>query len=79
MQAESGKTRRDAFLEVADIAVTSRYYARNAARLLKPKRRRGAIPLLTHTTELRHPKASSPSPPPGTTRSAWPPATPSRH
>ncbi|MFG1663980.1 succinic semialdehyde dehydrogenase [Streptomyces sp. Y7] len=56
MQAENGKTRRDAHLEVVDIAITSRYYARNAAKYLNPKRRRGAIPLLTHTTELRHPK-----------------------
>lgn len=56
MQAESGKTRRDAFLEVTDIAIAARYYARTAARLLAPKRRRGAIPVLTHTTELRHPK-----------------------
>ncbi|MYX98309.1 aldehyde dehydrogenase family protein [Streptomyces sp. SID486] len=56
MQAENGKTRRDALLEVVDIAITSRYYARNAARYLRPRRRRGAIPLLTHTTELRHPK-----------------------
>jgi succinate-semialdehyde dehydrogenase/glutarate-semialdehyde dehydrogenase len=56
MQAENGKTRRDAFLEVTDIAITARYYARTAAGLLAPKRRRGAIPLLTHTTELRHPK-----------------------
>ncbi|MFJ3582897.1 succinic semialdehyde dehydrogenase [Streptomyces sp. NPDC090127] len=56
MQAENGKTRRDAFLEVLDIGIVSRYYARTAATYLKPKRRRGAIPLLTHTTELRHPK-----------------------
>lgn len=56
MQAENGKTRRDAFLEVVDIGIVSRYYARNAAKYLAPKRRRGAIPLLTHTTELRHPK-----------------------
>lgn len=56
MQAENGKTRRDAFLEVTDIAITARYYARSAARFLAPKRRRGAIPLLTRTTELRHPK-----------------------
>ncbi|WP_406691170.1 succinic semialdehyde dehydrogenase [Saccharopolyspora sp. ID03-671] len=56
MQAESGKTRRDAFLEVTDIAITARYYARSAERYLAPQRRRGAIPLLTHTTELRHPK-----------------------
>ncbi|MFB6835773.1 succinic semialdehyde dehydrogenase [Streptomyces sp. NPDC056361] len=56
MQAENGKTRRDAFLEVVDIGIVSRYYARSAAKYLRPKRRRGAIPLLTHTTELRHPK-----------------------
>ncbi|MBQ0967964.1 succinate-semialdehyde dehydrogenase (NADP(+)) [Streptomyces sp. RK23] len=56
MQAESGKTRRDAFLEVSDIAITARYYARSAQRLLSPKRRKGAISVLTHTTELRHPK-----------------------
>ncbi|WP_336082523.1 succinic semialdehyde dehydrogenase [Nocardia sp. SSK8] len=56
MQAENGKTRRDAFLEVTDIAVTARYYARAVVGLLAPKRRRGAIPVLTHTTELRHPK-----------------------
>ncbi|MEW5540042.1 succinic semialdehyde dehydrogenase [Streptomyces cyaneofuscatus] len=56
MQAENGKTRRDAFLEVVDIGIVSRYYARNAAKYLSPKRRRGAIPLLTHTTELHHPR-----------------------
>ncbi|MFJ6514035.1 succinic semialdehyde dehydrogenase [Streptomyces sp. NPDC091406] len=56
MQAENGKTRRDAFLEVVDIGIVSRHYARNAAKYLAPKRRRGAIPVLTHTTELRHPK-----------------------
>ncbi|MGW5573986.1 succinic semialdehyde dehydrogenase [Nocardia thailandica] len=56
MQAENGKARKDAFLEVTDIALATRYYARGAARLLAPRRRRGAIPLLTHTTELRHPK-----------------------
>lgn len=56
MQAENGKTRRDAYLEVVDIGIVSRYYARNAAKYLSPKRRHGAIPLLTHTTELRHPK-----------------------
>ncbi|MFE4862359.1 succinic semialdehyde dehydrogenase [Streptomyces sp. NPDC056670] len=56
MQAESGKTRRDAFLEVSDIAITARYYAHSARRLLSPKRRKGAIPMLTHTTVLHHPK-----------------------
>ncbi|KAF0845210.1 succinic semialdehyde dehydrogenase [Nocardia caishijiensis] len=56
IQAENGKARRDAFLEVTDIALATRYYARSAAKLLAPKRRRGAIPVLTHTTELHHPK-----------------------
>ncbi len=56
MQAENGKTRRDAFLEVSDIAITARYYARTAPGLLADRRRRGAIPGLTRTTEVRHPK-----------------------
>ncbi|MGU3501762.1 succinic semialdehyde dehydrogenase [Mycobacterium sp. C31M] len=56
IQLENGKTRKDAFFEVIDIATTSRYYARTARKLLAPKRRRGAVPLLTRTSELRHPK-----------------------
>lgn len=56
IQAENGKARRDAFLEVGDIAVTCRYYARTAAGLLAPKRRSGLIPGLTQARELRHPK-----------------------
>ncbi|GAA4383804.1 succinic semialdehyde dehydrogenase [Tsukamurella soli] len=56
MQAENGKTRRDAFLEVADAAIAARYYARTGPKVLAPERRRGALPFLTHTTELHHPK-----------------------
>ncbi|MFF0598750.1 succinic semialdehyde dehydrogenase [Streptomyces antibioticus] len=56
MQAENGKTRRDAFLEITDIAATARYYARKGPSLLKPRRRRGTIPGLTRTRELHHPK-----------------------
>jgi succinate-semialdehyde dehydrogenase/glutarate-semialdehyde dehydrogenase len=56
IQAENGKARRDAFLEVGDIAVTCRYYARTAPRILAPKRRSGLIPGLTAVEELRHPK-----------------------
>lgn len=56
MQAEAGKTRRDASMEVADVATTTRFSSRCAAKMLGPKRRHGASPLLTHTTELRHPK-----------------------
>jgi succinate-semialdehyde dehydrogenase/glutarate-semialdehyde dehydrogenase len=56
IQAENGKARRDAFLEVGDIANTSRYYARTAASALAPERRTGLIPGLTDVHELRHPR-----------------------
>jgi succinate-semialdehyde dehydrogenase/glutarate-semialdehyde dehydrogenase len=56
IQLENGKARRDAWLEVADIAMTSRYYARTAPALLGPHRRRGAFPVLTQVREIRHPK-----------------------
>ena len=56
IQAENGKARRDAYLEVADIAITCRYYARTAASALASKGRTGLIPGLTSVDELRHPK-----------------------
>jgi succinate-semialdehyde dehydrogenase / glutarate-semialdehyde dehydrogenase len=56
IQTENGKARRDAFLEVADIANTCRYYARTAPRVLAPSRRTGLIPGLTSVHELHHPK-----------------------
>jgi succinate-semialdehyde dehydrogenase/glutarate-semialdehyde dehydrogenase len=56
IQAENGKSRRDAYLEVADIAITCRYYARTAASVLAPTGRSGLIPGLTSVQELRHPK-----------------------
>lgn len=56
IQAENGKARRDAYLEVADVAITCRYYARTAAKALAPKGRTGLIPGLTQVEELRHPK-----------------------
>jgi succinate-semialdehyde dehydrogenase/glutarate-semialdehyde dehydrogenase len=56
IQAENGKARRDAFLEVADIANTARYYARRAPGLLRTRRRTGLLPGLTATRELHHPK-----------------------
>ncbi len=56
IQAENGKARRDAFLEVGDIAITCRYYARTAASLLAPAARAGLIPGLTSVRELRHPR-----------------------
>lgn len=56
IQFENGKARRDAFLEVADVANTARYYARTAKGLLRAKRRSGLFPMLTATRELRQPK-----------------------
>ncbi len=56
IQAENGKSRRDAFLEVADIANTARYYARTAPGLLRARRRTGLLPGLTAARELHHPK-----------------------
>lgn len=55
IQLENGKARRHAFEEVLDIAIVSRYYARRAARILRRRRRKGALPLLTLTWEHRIP------------------------
>ncbi len=55
LQLESGKARKHAFEEVLDVAITARYYANTAKRHLKPRRRRGALPLLTATWEHHHP------------------------
>ena len=56
IQLESGKVRAHAFEEVADVAIVAAYYARTARQHLAPRRREGALPLLTSTRELRHPK-----------------------
>jgi succinate-semialdehyde dehydrogenase/glutarate-semialdehyde dehydrogenase len=56
LQAETGKSRRDAFLEAASPLVTVGYYARKAPKLLAPQRRQGMLPFLVKTTELRAPK-----------------------
>jgi succinate-semialdehyde dehydrogenase/glutarate-semialdehyde dehydrogenase len=55
IQLESGKARRHAFEEILDVALVSRYYARSAGRLLRPQRRRGALPFFTATWEQHHP------------------------
>ncbi len=55
IQWETGKARRHAFEEVLDTAVVARHYARHAAALLRPRRRRGAIPVFTKTWEIHHP------------------------
>jgi succinate-semialdehyde dehydrogenase/glutarate-semialdehyde dehydrogenase len=56
VQLESGKTRLQAFEEVADVAIVSRHYARSAASSLRPRRRAGLFPLLTQSVEHHHPK-----------------------
>jgi succinate-semialdehyde dehydrogenase/glutarate-semialdehyde dehydrogenase len=53
IQIETGKARRHAFEEIADAANVLRYYGARAARWLAPRRARGALPLLTHTTTER--------------------------
>jgi succinate-semialdehyde dehydrogenase / glutarate-semialdehyde dehydrogenase len=56
IQWESGKARMHAFEEIADVAITARYYARRGPGFLKPRRRAGALPGFTKTHELHHPK-----------------------
>jgi acyl-CoA reductase-like NAD-dependent aldehyde dehydrogenase len=55
IQIESGKARRNAFEEILDTAAVCRYYALRAEKWLRPKRRRGALPILTETWEYREP------------------------
>jgi succinate-semialdehyde dehydrogenase / glutarate-semialdehyde dehydrogenase len=55
VQLESGKARRHAFEEIMDVAIVARYYSRSADRFLRPRRRRGALPVLTATWEHHHP------------------------
>ena len=56
VQLETGKARRHAFEEVADVALNARHYARTAWRDLRPARRAGLVPVLSQVHELRHPK-----------------------
>ncbi|MBG0813566.1 succinic semialdehyde dehydrogenase [Planomonospora sp. ID82291] len=56
VQWETGKARRHAFEEVADVAGCSLYYARRAPGLLEPRRRAGLFPIATKVVEARRPK-----------------------
>ncbi|MEU1340183.1 succinic semialdehyde dehydrogenase [Streptomyces sp. NPDC005827] len=56
VQLESGKARTDAFEEILDVAQVCRHYATVGPDLLRAHRRRGAVPGLTVTHEVRHPK-----------------------
>ncbi|MBA8794432.1 succinate-semialdehyde dehydrogenase/glutarate-semialdehyde dehydrogenase [Friedmanniella endophytica] len=56
LQRETGKTRAHAFEELVEAVLSSQYYARHTARLLRPERRQGTFPLLTQAVELHHPR-----------------------
>jgi len=56
IQLESGKARKHAFDEVLDAAIQARYYAHTAAEFLRPRRRQGALPVLTKAWEHHHPR-----------------------
>ena len=56
VQRETGKARKDANEEILDVCITSRHYARDARRLLRPRRRLGAFPGLVGVVERRLPK-----------------------
>ncbi|MBN1287502.1 MAG: aldehyde dehydrogenase family protein, partial [Anaerolineae bacterium] len=47
IQAETGKSRRDALAEIVVVAGTIRHYASRGAAYLRPERRRAAYPLFT--------------------------------
>jgi succinate-semialdehyde dehydrogenase/glutarate-semialdehyde dehydrogenase len=55
VQLETGKTRMNATDEIFDVAINSRHYAARAGKYLRPRRRKGALPLLTRTMEVHHP------------------------
>jgi succinate-semialdehyde dehydrogenase/glutarate-semialdehyde dehydrogenase len=56
MQWETGKARRHALEEVLDTAIVARYYAVHGEKMLRSRKRAGALPLLTTTWEHRHPR-----------------------
>ncbi len=56
VQLEAGKARRDAFEEIADVALAARYVAARGPRVLRERRRLGLIPGLTRAAETYHPK-----------------------
>jgi succinate-semialdehyde dehydrogenase/glutarate-semialdehyde dehydrogenase len=55
-QVETGKARRDAYEELADCSLTSRYYGIAGPRMLADERVQGVFPVLTQTRLVHHPK-----------------------
>lgn len=56
VQLETGKARKDALEELLDVCLNLRHYARDARRLLAPRRVRGVFPGIVRTDVLHHPK-----------------------
>ncbi|MFL6143074.1 MAG: succinic semialdehyde dehydrogenase [Labedaea sp.] len=56
LQAETGKSRRDAFEELCEPVLVTGYYLRRAAKLLRPVKRRGVLPVAVGASEHRQPK-----------------------
>ena len=56
VQLETGKARRHAFEELADVALNARHYGRSGPRYLRTRRHPGLAPVLSSAHELRHPK-----------------------
>jgi succinate-semialdehyde dehydrogenase/glutarate-semialdehyde dehydrogenase len=56
IQLENGKARVNALEEVFDVAMVARHYGRRASSYLRPRRRAGAMPLITRPVESHHPK-----------------------
>ncbi|WP_435738811.1 succinic semialdehyde dehydrogenase [Cellulosimicrobium sp. PMB13] len=55
VQMESGKSRRSAYEEVADVAIVTRHYAVRGPRYLADRRAPGMLPVLTGTRVHRRP------------------------
>lgn len=55
VQSETGKSRRDALAELVSAAGTARYYSVHGQRAVRPRKRRGALPLITHSTVEHRP------------------------
>ncbi|GAB3923875.1 succinic semialdehyde dehydrogenase [Microlunatus endophyticus] len=55
IQADTGKARSHALEELLDAVLSISYYARNAGRLLRPRRRPGPLPVLSRTTQYAAP------------------------
>lgn len=55
VQLESGKNRAGAFDEIMDVANNARFYANRVEKLMSPKKRKSAVPVLAKPREYRQP------------------------